>query len=208
MLKILRFVMGFTLIVAVGPTWAAAPVEEIARAWAVVKYGPPDAPDRRTAAEAIERDAAALVLREDTPATRVWLANALCLTAEVLHSTKSLTKVREARDVLLAAERTSPENPAVLALLGSLHYEVPGWPIGFGNKKKAQEYLTRAVAADPAGRDTNYFMGDFLLSSGRAGEAVGYLEKALAAPQQNELADRGRRAEISEALAKAKAKTR
>ena len=208
MLKILRFLVGFALIATVEPARAAATVDEIAAAWALVKYGPPDAQDRRTVAEAIERDAAALVAREDSPMTRVWLANALCLTAEVLHSTQSLTKVREARDVLVAVERTSPENPAVLALLGSLYYEVPGWPIGFGNKKKAQEYLTRAVAADPTGRDTNFFMGDFLLATGKPGEAIPYLERALAAPQQNNPVDRGRRMEIGEALAKAKGKTR
>ena len=118
----------------------------------------------------------------------------------------SLEKVREARDVLLAAEQKSPANAQVLALLGSLHYEVPGSPIGFGNRNKAQDYLSRAVAADPAGRDTNFFMGDFLLSSGNSAEAVSYLEKALAAPQQDDEVDRGRRGEISETLAKAKAK--
>ncbi len=207
MLKILGFVIGFGLMATVA---AAAPptVDELAAAWALVKYGPPDAPDRRTVAEAIERDATALVAREDTAATRVWLANALCLTAEILHSTASLAKVREARDVLLVAERASPENPAVLVLLGSLYYDVPGWPIGFGDRKKAQAYLSRAIAADPAGRDTNYFMGDFLLTVGRAGEARAFLEKALAAPQQNDPGDPGRRREIREALAKANAKRR
>ena len=208
MLNILRLFIGFAAILAVGPLAAADTVGGIAAAWADVKYGPADAPNRRQAAEAIERDAVALLAQQDTPAVRVWLANALCLTAEILHSTKSLAKVREARDVLLAAEQVSPENPAVLVLLGSLHYEVPGWPIGFGDRKKAQAYLSRALAADPAGRDPNYFMGDFMLQTGHPREAIAYLEKALAAPQQDDPIDRGRRAEITADLAKAKTKTR
>ena len=208
MLNILRLFMGFAAVLTVGPLAAADTEGGIAAAWAAVKYGPADAPNRRQAAEGVERDASALLAHQDTPAVRVLLANALCLTAEILHSTQSLAKVREARDLLLAAEQVSPENPAVLVLLGSLHYEVPGWPIGFGDRKKAQAYLSRALAADPAGRDTNYFMGDFMIETGHHREAIAYLEKALAAPQQDDPTDRGRREEITADLAEARTKIR
>ena len=77
MLKILRLVMLSAVMATPGPAWSAANIAEIATAWARVKYGPADAPDRLTVAEAIEREAAALVAQEDTPAARVWLANAL-----------------------------------------------------------------------------------------------------------------------------------
>jgi Tfp pilus assembly protein PilF len=46
---------------------------------------------------------------------------------------------------------------------GALYYQVPGWPIGFGDKDKANELLKKALALNPDGIDPNYFYGDFLL---------------------------------------------
>ncbi len=34
--------------------------------------------------------------------------------------------------------------------LGSLYYQVPGWPIGFGDRAKAQELLKHGLALNPA----------------------------------------------------------
>jgi predicted Zn-dependent protease len=207
MLKILGLVMGLSpppQALAAEPQALAA----VQQAWAEVKYDRGVDPQRLAAAEAVERQAAALAAREPGPESRLWLANALCLTAEVLHSARSLAKVRAARDVLLSAEREAPERADVLALLGSIYYEMPGWPIGFGDRKTAEGYLRRALVLDPAGRDANFFMGDYLLQAGRAAEAVPYLERGLAAAGDATLADRGRRGEIAEALAKARAKVR
>ena len=50
--------------------------------------------------------------------------------------------------------------------LGSLYYQVPGWPIGFGNDDKARELLEKALALNPDGIDPNYFLGDFLYRKG------------------------------------------
>lgn len=88
--------------------------------------------------------------------------------------------------------------------LGSLYYQVPGWPVGFGDKELAEKNLKQALAINPNGIDPNFFYGDFLLEQGRKDEARQYLSKALAAPARagRELADRGRRKEIEERLAK------
>ena len=88
--------------------------------------------------------------------------------------------------------------------LGSLFYQVPGWPIGFGDKDAAREHLTQALALNPDGIDPNYFMADFLHDSGKDKDALSYLDKAAQAPARpgRELADQGRRKEI-EALRKA-----
>lgn len=88
--------------------------------------------------------------------------------------------------------------------LGSLYYQVPGWPVGFGDDEKAEKLLKQALAINPTGIDPNFFYGDFLLDQGDKAQAKVYLDKALAAPARpgREVADEGRRMEIRERLAK------
>ena len=99
---------------------------------------------------------------------------------------------------------------AIYTSLGSLYYKVPGWPIGFGNDKKAREYLQTARRINPDGIDPNYFYGDFLIESGEYSKAIPILEQALKAPERPDrpIADAGRRREIRTALAKAREKLR
>lgn len=92
--------------------------------------------------------------------------------------------------------------------LGSLYYQVPGWPIGFGDDEKAEKMLTQALAINPDGLDPNYFYGDFLQRQKRYEEARAALEKALAAKDRpgRELADKGRRAEATALLQQVESK--
>jgi len=87
--------------------------------------------------------------------------------------------------------------------LGTLYFKVPGWPIGFGNDKKAVEYLQKALAINPDGIDPNYFYADYLIDKKEWGEAKKYLEKAKGAAPRPErpIADWGRQQQIAEALA-------
>lgn len=87
--------------------------------------------------------------------------------------------------------------------LGTLYYSVPGWPVGFGNDDKAQDLLTKALALNPDGIDSNYFYGSYLVTKKRYAEARQYLNKAQHAPPRPDrpLADEGRQREIREALA-------
>jgi tetratricopeptide (TPR) repeat protein len=90
--------------------------------------------------------------------------------------------------------------------LGVLYYKVPGWPLGFGDKSKAQELLKKALAINPQGIDANFFYGEYLLETRRADEAVSYLERAVQAPARagRTLADAGRRDEARALLIKAR----
>ena len=92
--------------------------------------------------------------------------------------------------------------------LGSLYYQVPGWPLGFGNDDKAEEFLKKGLAINPNGIDPNYFYGDFLYRQARYAEAERALVHALEAPARpgRELADEGRRGEIQALLGKVRAK--
>jgi len=94
--------------------------------------------------------------------------------------------------------------------LGSLYYQVPGWPIGFGDDKKALELLQKGLTLNPGGIDPNYFLGDFLYRSGDYAGAEQALRKALQAPPREgrKLADDGRRKEIAELMEKIRDKKR
>ena len=82
--------------------------------------------------------------------------------------------------------------------LATLYAKVPGWPIGFGDKEKAETYFKRSLAINPDGIDPNFFYAEYLAERDRNAEARQFLEKALkAAPRPGrELADKGRREEI------------
>ncbi|MBL0418749.1 hypothetical protein JI739_00180 [Ramlibacter sp. AW1] len=88
--------------------------------------------------------------------------------------------------------------------LGVLYYKVPGWPVGFGDKARANELLRKALQINPGGIDPNYFYAEYLVETHQPEQAVAYLVKALKAPARpgRPLADAGRREEARQLLAK------
>ncbi|MDP2247983.1 MAG: tetratricopeptide repeat protein, partial [Nitrosomonadales bacterium] len=122
----------------------------------------------------------------------------------------ALKQAEKARDLLLLAEKINPQalQGSAYTTLGSLHYKVPGWPIGFGDKKKARTYLEKALQINPDGIDPNYFYADFLSEQGDYNKALQYYEKALAATPRpgREDADAGRRQEIESGMEAARKK--
>ena len=89
--------------------------------------------------------------------------------------------------------------------LGSLYYQVPGWPISFGDNMKGEAYLTTALKINPDGTDTNYFYGDYLVQAGKYDKAISVLQHALQASPRHgrELADAGRHQEIEATISRA-----
>lgn len=124
----------------------------------------------------------------------------------------ALSLVKHARQ---SFERALEIDPAALkgsayTSLGSLYYQVPGWPLGFGDDKKALEFLEKGLAANPNGIDPNYFLGDFYYRNGEFDRAEHFLKQALQAPRRpgRELADEGRRDEARLLLEKIAEKRR
>lgn len=117
----------------------------------------------------------------------------------------ALSLVKEARSNLEKAIKIDPNalQGSAWTSLGALYYQVPGWPIGFGDKEKADEMLKKALAINPDGIDPNYFYGDFLLQEKKIDDAKRYLDNALKAPDRpgREIADSGRRRDIVKDLA-------
>lgn len=122
----------------------------------------------------------------------------------------ALSHVKSAKKTLEQAIALNPDalSGSAYTSLGSLYYQVPGWPLGFGDDKKALEYLKKGLAVNPDGIDPNYFYGDYLFRQGDYAEAERALRKALQAPARpgRKVADEGRRGEIEQLLAKIAAK--
>lgn len=174
--------------------------------WAVAKYQTDK--DKQDAAFAkLEQDAANVVQSNPGRAEPlIWQAIITSTHAGVNGGLGALSLVKQARALLEKAESINADalDGSVYTSLGSLYYQVPGWPLGFGDDDKAEQYLKKALAANPSGIDSNYFYADFLLDQGRYKEAEGYFNKAANAPDRPDrpIADAGRRQEIRDALKK------
>lgn len=200
------------IVMAFLPAHAATLDEDVAylqHGWAEVYYrvGEHDKVSRFEALAEEARQRSELHAGKAEP--MIWHAIILSSCAKFEGGLGALDKIKKARDELLAAEKIDPRvlEGSVYTSLGSLYAKAPGWPLSFGDKKKAADYLAKALAQNPTGIDPNYFYGDWLADQGRAEEARRYFEKALAAPARpgREDADAGRREEIRSALLKLKA---
>lgn len=188
---------------------ADAPYVALQRQWEQAKYNTPEA-EREKALEALSNQAKAVLADhpKDAP-TLIWSAIVLSSYAGEKGGLGALSLVKEAKVLLEQAIEVDPNalNGSAYTSLGSLYYQVPGWPVGFGDSDTAREMLDKALATAPDSIDANYFYGDFLLSEDDYAGAIEKFEKALqAAPRPGrELADSGRRQEVEAGLAKARA---
>lgn len=178
--------------------------------WAEVQYQTPEKA-RADAFEQLAGEAEQLVQRHaDAAEPLIWQGIILSTWAGAKGGLGALALCKQARQSLEAAIKINPAalDGSAYTSLGSLYYQVPGWPVGFGDDDKAEELLRKALALAPDGIDANFFYGDYLMDQGRYGEAVTVLEHAAAAAPRpgRELADQGRQAEIQAKLAKARAK--
>jgi tetratricopeptide (TPR) repeat protein len=180
----------------------------LSESWANIKYQMPE--DQRVEAlKALNKRAVAMVEANPGKAEPlVWQAIILATTAGEKGGLGALSQVKLAKRLLEKAEAIDPDvlDGSVYTSLGSLYYQVPGWPLSFGNDEKAESYLQKALTVNPDGMDPNYFYGDYLLQEKAYKEAEAAFERALAAPprENRPIADAGRRAEIESALAKLK----
>ena len=164
--------------------------------WAEVTYRVPK--DQREAAfETLARQAADARKAEPRSAEAlIWEGIVLSSYAGARGGLGALGLAKDARADFEQAIKLDPKalDGAAYTSLGALYYQVPGWPIGFGDDKKARELLKKGLQVDPDGIDANYFYADFLRDQGDFAAAAAALEKALAAPARpgREVADRGR----------------
>lgn len=177
--------------------------------WAEVKYDlAADQRDAAFAALAKQAEAVRAAAPRD-PGALIWEGIVLSSWAGEKGGLGALGLVKSARkdfEAAIAIEPAALEGSAYTSL-GSLYYQVPGWPVGFGDDDKARELLAKGLALSPDGIDANYFQADFLRDQGDYAGAEKALLKALAAPPRpgRERADAGRHAEAQAMLAQVRA---
>lgn len=180
-------------------------VNDLRIQWARIKYDTP--PEQRGDAFATLAKQAEVVAQAhpDQAEALVWQAIILSSQAGEDGGLGALGLVKQARALLEQAEGIDPEalDGSVYTSLGSLYYQVPGWPIGFGDDDKAREYLEKALAVNPDGMDPNFFYAGYLAEQGDYKRALEVYQHALQAPPRPDraLADDGRRGEIRQQIA-------
>lgn len=174
--------------------------------WAKIKYQTPDQQTQLSALHQLEAHAAKVTASyPDRAEPKIWEGIILSTEAGIVKGLSALGTVKKAKALFESALQQNPRalDGSAYTSLGSLYYQVPGWPVAFGDNDEAEKNLKTALQINPNGIDPNFFYGDFLLQDGRLDEAKTYLERALVAPDRPDrpLADAGRRQEIKARLA-------
>ncbi|MCU0840294.1 MAG: hypothetical protein MUC79_01065 [Thiobacillaceae bacterium] len=201
--------LAILLIAGAGLSHAGAPedlIRPIQDQWAEIKYRLP----AKQQAEGYGKLAAqARRIAEGSPGSAeplIWEGIVLSSQAGAKGGLGALSLAKQARQRLEEALKVNDKalSGSAYTSLATLYAKVPGWPIGFGDDKRADEYFKRALAINPGGIDPNFLYAEYLVEKDRHAEARALLETALKAPARpgRELADSGRRLEIQGLLAK------
>jgi tetratricopeptide (TPR) repeat protein len=212
-MKILTRFAILCIAVAALPVQAAdlaAEILSLKAAWAQVNY--------HATGDARTKGIEALVPRGDALAAAnpgradaiIWQGILQSSYADAKGGLGALSAAKKARALFekaIAIDERALDGSA-LASLGVLYSKVPGFPVGFGDDKRARQLLQKALAVNPDSIDTNFFYGEFLVDEGEAAAARPYLQKALQAPARagQEAGDEGRRAQVAALLRKLDAK--
>ena len=206
-----KFLAALLLLASVASVHAAsldAELLDIQQTWARINYSAASADQKATEFGQLATRAAALAASQPGRAEpMVWHGIALSSQAGAKGGLGALSLAKQARSVLessLQIDATALSGSAHTSL-GTLYHKVPGFPVGFGNDKKARQHLEAALKLNPAGIDPNFFYAEFLLDQGETALAIKHLKIAQAAPSRSgrETADAGRRQEIAALLGKA-----
>lgn len=188
-----------------------AAVAEVERQWAAINYQTSEQSQTKAFERLAQKAHAVSERYPNSPEPLVWESIVLSSYAgslSGLSKMNALSKAEQARDLLLKAEKinSTVQDGSIYTSLGALYFKVPGWPLGFGDNKKAYAYLQKALEINPNGIDPNYFLGELLFYQNKYKEAYQVLLKAQKSPPRpaREIADRGRREEVTQLLAKVK----
>ena len=160
LLKIL-FSLGFGLLFG-NAVLAATPdeiIQPIQKRWAEIKY---QIPEKQQAEQyqALAQESRKLV--EANPGIAeilIWDGIVISSEAGARGWLGALSLAKEAKLRFEAALKIDDKalGGSAYTSLATLLAKVPGWPIGFGDKDKANELLKKALALNPDGIDPNYF---------------------------------------------------
>jgi tetratricopeptide (TPR) repeat protein len=125
---------------------------------------------------------------------------------------RSLGKAKDARKILEAAVAITPNAYAIEAYstLGSMYANIPGFPISFGDKKKARECYQKALAINPSSIGANLGFANLLFKQDEYADVIKYATASLNGTPRpgREKADKAARTNAENLIAKAKTKLR
>jgi len=184
----------------------SAPALALQQEWDQANFGTPDKKHKAEALKALAEQSRIEAGQNPADAdVQIWTGIILSTYAGEA-GMSALSLVKEAKTCFEKSISLNPTalNGSAYTSLGSLYYQVPGWPVSFGDDEKAEELLKKGLSLDPAGFDANYFYADFLLNQKKYREATIHFEKVInAAPRTGrELADTGRKLQAQEAMVK------
>lgn len=183
-------------------------VKQLQNEWAEIKYNTPEKQQEKKFEELVSKAEALVAKSPNDVHAIIWEGIIRSTYAGVKGGLGALGQVKKAKASFEHALEIDPValSGSAYTSLGSLYYQVPGWPIGFGDSDKAEEMLKKGLETNPDGLDSNYFYGDFLKSEGKYADSLAALEKALKAPARvnRELADQGRKKEVELAITEVK----
>ena len=185
------------------PLLAATPDEVIRPVqdqWAEIKYRVPEKQQADRYEQLAQKSRQLVDANPGMAEVLVWDGIVLSSEAGARGGLGALSLAKDARQRFEEALKINDKalQGSAYTSLATLYAKVPGWPIGFGDKEKAEAYFKKSLAINPDGIDPNFFYAEYLAERDRNAEARQFLEKALkAAPRPGrELADKGRREEI------------
>lgn len=190
--------------IAVAGEPATGSVNQVRDRWAQINYQLPK-PQREAAFEELLHQSEKIRQASPRDATAlIWEGIVLSSLAGEKGGMGALGLVKRARADFEAAIKLDANalDGAAYTSLGALYYQVPGWPLGFGDDAAARTMLRKGLAIDPDGIDANYFYADFLRDQKDWAGARTAFQKALAAPARpgRDVADAGRRQEAQAKL--------
>jgi tetratricopeptide (TPR) repeat protein len=182
----------------------------LARESDVAKFETTDGDPRLKAFEALQQHAVKVTKQYPGRAEPViWEAWAIIEQSVVLKNFRTLGLLKQSRNKLEAALAIDPNNSDANSTLGSLYFNVPIWPLSFGDKKKGRALHQKALAVDPMSSWKNLDYAKCLLKDEDYSGAVKYATITLHAPKRpGSKRDASENTEAEELIAKAKAKSR
>lgn len=213
--KLVKLALAFALIVCGGVLARASDnramdrdILGIALRWEKIKFQEDGSADQFDHIDALVKAAGLLVAKyPGRVEPLIWQGITTSEEAGMASMLHAMGYAKAARSIL---EKAYSEDPSALdagapTSLGVLYYRVPGFPLGFGDNKKARALLEEAVQLAPEGMDANYFYADFLMTQKQYAAADRVLKHALQIPVDSSrpLWDANRRAVIEQLIQKA-----
>ncbi|GMQ99255.1 MAG: hypothetical protein BMS9Abin18_0071 [Zetaproteobacteria bacterium] len=196
------------LILAMSPVYAGSDTGVILAGiqgeWAHIKYQLPKSQRKAALRKLYARTKQIRITHPGKAEPLLWEGIILAEYAGERGGLRALQMIKQSRKLFEKALEINPyvSHGAAYTQLGNLYFEVPGWPLGFGDRDKARALLKKGLSISPDGLDANYFMGKFLSRQEKYREAARHFQRALAAPPRpgSVIADTGRKSDARRML--------